>query len=112
MDRYLDTTRHGPMYLRDERIAKIVVTSLHKGVELGQYDLGAYVLMANHVREANLLLGRTGTPFWQAESYDHWVREQSEFDRIRAYIHNNPVHAGLVAKPEDYPWSSAPSNLQ
>jgi len=23
-------------------------------------------------REANRLLGRTGQPFWQAESYDHW----------------------------------------
>jgi len=22
------------------------------------------------------------------------------------YIHNNPVKAGVVAKPEDYPWSS------
>jgi putative transposase len=58
-------------------------------------------------REANLLLGRTGTPFWQGETYDHWVRNQSEWERIAAYIENNPVKAGLVARVEDHRWSSA-----
>ena len=58
-------------------------------------------------REANRLLGRTGEPFWQGESYDHWVRDQREFDRVGRYIENNPVSAGLVLKPEDYRWSSA-----
>src|ERR1017187_6858095 len=58
-------------------------------------------------REANLLLERTGEPFWQDESYYHWVRNGKEFHRIVAYIEENPVSAGLAAKPEDWPWSSA-----
>ena len=58
-------------------------------------------------REANRLLGRTGQPFWQAESYDHSVRDDRESDRIKAYIENNPVKGGLVASAEDYLWSSA-----
>jgi len=58
-------------------------------------------------RESNRHLGRTGQPFWQAESYDHWVRSSEELDRIAAYIENNPVKAGLAARPEDYSWSSA-----
>jgi putative transposase len=58
-------------------------------------------------REGNLLLGRTGEPFWQDESYDHWVRNEREFHRIVKYIEWNPVSAGLVTKPEDWPWSSA-----
>ena len=58
-------------------------------------------------REANKLLGRTGTPFWQKESYDHWVRNQSEWERIKFYIENNPVKAGLVRSAELYRWSSA-----
>jgi hypothetical protein len=58
-------------------------------------------------RQANLLLGRTGETFWQAESYDRWVRDESEWDRIAAYIENNPVKAGLVPCAEDYRWSSA-----
>jgi putative transposase len=117
------------MYLRQPDIARIVVDSIHKGVELGHYELAAYVVMANHVhllirpvvspdlllkslkgstaRYANKLLGRTGEPFWQKESYDHWVRNQVEFDKIRAYIEENPVKAGLVRTPRDFPWSSA-----
>jgi putative transposase len=129
LDRQLDTATHGPMFLKQPEIARVIVSSIQKGVELGQYELGAYVVMANHVhllirpaiapacllkaqkgttaREANRLLERTGEPFWQKESYDHWVRSQSEFLRIRAYIESNPVKPGLVLRPEDFPWSSA-----
>jgi putative transposase len=129
LDRQLDASRYAPMYLGQREIAQIVVASIHKGVDLGHYELGAYVVMANHVhllirpriaphrvlkslkgataREANRLLGRTGEPFWQKESYDHWVRNHGEFERIRAYIETNPVKAGLVRNPQDYPWSSA-----
>jgi REP element-mobilizing transposase RayT len=117
------------MYLRQPAIAQVVVDSIHKGVQLAHFELHAYVVMGNHVhllirpridpshllkslkgataREANRVLGRTGEPFWQKESYDHWVRNSAEFSRIRAYIENNPVRAGLVAAAEEYPWSSA-----
>jgi putative transposase len=130
MDRYLDSARSGPLYLKQEPIADLVVASIQYGAEqLQYYDLQAFVAMANHVhllvlprvspsrfvqtvkgytaREANRLLGRTGKPFWQAESYDHWVRDDRESARIKAYIENNPMKAGLVARAEDYPWSSA-----
>ena len=43
----------------------------------------------------------------KAESYDHSVRDERESDRIKAYIENNPVKAGLVANAEDYLGSSA-----
>jgi putative transposase len=57
--------------------------------------------------EANRILGLSGQPFWQDESYDHLVRSDAEFERIRAYIENNPVKAGLVAAAESWQWSSA-----
>ena len=117
------------MYLRQPDIARILVDSIRKGVELGHYELGAYVVMANHVHllvrpriaparllkslkgatapEANRLLGRTGEPFWQKESYDHCVQNDREFEKIRMYIETNPVKAGLVRNSQDYPWSSA-----
>jgi REP element-mobilizing transposase RayT len=130
VDRYLDTTRIGPLYLKREPIADLVEASIHYGSQhLKSYELQAYVIMANHVhllvlplsppsrflqtlkgytaREANRLLGRTGRPFWQAESYDHWVRDDREGQRIHAYIENNPVKAGLVSRAKDYRWSSA-----
>ena len=56
--------------------------------------------------EANRMLGRSGA-FWQNESYDHLVRDGREFERIRAYMENNPVKAALAAAPELYAWSSA-----
>jgi REP element-mobilizing transposase RayT len=130
MDRYLDAARSGPTWLAREAIAKIVVDAIHYAADaLHHYDLHAYVVMANHVhllvqphvapskllqsvkgfsaREANKALNRTGEPFWQTESYDHWVRDQTEFERVCRYIVKNPVRAGLAAKPEDYRWSSA-----
>lgn len=132
LDRRLDTTRTGPMYLRRPEIARIVVESIRKGEVLGHYELGAYVVMANHVhllirpkvppqkllqalkgataREANRTLGRTGEPFWQKESYDRWARNREEYVKILKHIHNNPVKAGLAQNPEDYPWSSASSH--
>ena len=47
-------------------------------------------------RESNKLLGRTGQPFWQDESYDRLVRSANEFQRIENYILQNPVRAGLA----------------
>ncbi|HUE03862.1 MAG TPA: transposase [Bryobacteraceae bacterium] len=129
MDRYLDTARLGPMFLKRPDVAEIIVEALGRGVAKGLFDLRAYVVMANHVhvlirplrqasralqwlkgttaREANLILARTGQPFWQHESYDHCARDAQELERIVAYIENNPVKAGLVAEASQYRWSSA-----
>jgi hypothetical protein len=57
-------------------------------------------------REANKILNRTGVSFWQRESYDHWVRDEREMSRIKSYIEQNPVQAGLVSCAEEYRWSS------
>jgi hypothetical protein len=58
-------------------------------------------------REGNRILGLTGPPFWQDESYDRLVRDSREFARIARYIEMNPVQAGLAAQPEQFLWSSA-----
>ena len=142
----------GPHWLKDERIAPLVVDALfhHHG---GLYTLVAFVVMSNHVhvvltpleedggqagkpapqqaqaevlspryvplrritqaikgytaREANRLLSRTGQPFWQDESYDHWARDEAELERIVVYTEGDPVRSGLVASPEEWRWSSA-----
>lgn len=66
----------------------------------------------NSARAANQILGRSGLRFWQDESYDHWVRDNQEFDRIARYIEWNPVRAGLVGRIEDWPWSSASAKMR
>jgi putative transposase len=55
--------------------------------------------------EANKILKRNGT-FWQGESYDHWVRDDDELERVVQYIRANPVKAGLVERPEQWFWCS------
>jgi len=116
------------MFLAQEAIRKIMIDSLFLGVKLGDYEFGPFTIMANHVhalflpiicptqflksmkgstaREANRILDRTGQPFWQRESYDHWVRNSDEWTRIARYIERNPLKANLVRAIE-YRWSSA-----
>jgi len=130
VDSILDQATSGPLWLKIKEIASLVQDALLKRYA-HLYTLWAYVVMANHVhvflkpkgdakieqltkyvkgstaRQANLLLGRTGQKFWQDESFDHWCRNKDEFFRIVKYIENNPVKAGLVKSPEDWPWSSA-----
>ncbi len=125
MDRYLDTTPEGPSFLSIAEIAEAVVSVLRQS----DCEVHAYVIMPNHVhalltlrialpklmqsikgrsaREANKILGMSGKSFWQPESYDHLVRNPEEFRRIKNYIENNPVKAGLAADRESYRWSSA-----
>jgi len=64
-------------------------------------------LKGSTARKANQILGRTGEAFWQEESFDHWIRNDSELNRIVRYIEYNPVTAGLARAPEEWRWSSA-----
>ena len=136
----LDNAQIGPLWLKDERIAKEVAKSLHYR-DGKVYRLDAYCIMANHVHvvfaplaiqsseeaqtnslqyntlasimqsikgytawKANRLLGRSGA-FWHHESYDHSVRNASEWQRIITYVLNNPVKAGLIKDWEKWQWS-------
>jgi REP element-mobilizing transposase RayT len=54
--------------------------------------------------EANKVLNRTGT-FWEAESYDHEIRDGEEFGRVIRYVINNPVKAGLVQHWSEWKWT-------
>ena len=97
--------------------------------EKGLCRTHAWVVMPNHVhlliaplapmaaitkaikgataRQANRLLGRTGKYFWQDESFDHWIRDEGKFGKVKKYIERNPVAAGLVKEESEWPWSSA-----
>ncbi|RYE85370.1 MAG: hypothetical protein EOO65_00535 [Methanosarcinales archaeon] len=129
-DHLLDTDNLGPTWLRQAEVAAVVAEALHFRAGR-EYTLWAYCLMANHVhllvslldeaanpffrtlqslkartaRGCNELLGRTNAAFWQAESYDHCVRDAPEMDRIVAYILNNPVKAGLVDDWTQWPYT-------
>ena len=135
VDAILDKAEGGPLWLKQDNIAEVVQRSVLK-TYAHLYTLWSYVVMANHVhvflrpkanatialitkhlkgstaREANILLQRTGQPFWQDESFDHWCRDRTECFRIVRYIENNPVKARLVKRPEDWKWSSAAERMR
>lgn len=51
------------------------------------------------------LIGHHGR-FWQTRYYDFNVRSPEKRIEKLKYVHRNPVKRGLVAQPEDWPWSS------
>ena len=129
VERFLDTGC-GECWLRRPALADLVASAL-RFFEDQRYRLDAWVVMPNHVhavvwpmpnhtfsaivqswkrftaREANQRLNRVGRPFWQPESFDHWIRNEEEHARCCGYIRMNPVKAGLCQTTEAWRWSSA-----
>ena len=129
IERYLDQGV-GACHLRRADIADLVGGAL-RFFDEQRYVLDDWVIMPNHVhavvwpmpgfllgeilkswkqftsRRAKEILGLGEEPFWQRESFDHWIRSDEEKSRIRAYIRRNPVTAGLCKTPEEWRWGSA-----
>ena len=132
---------HGQCWLKEPSIGNMVAQALryHDGE---RYTLYAFVVMPNHVhalvkphegftlsqilhtwksftaheaqkiaQAAGLSIPK-GEAFWQRESYDHLVRDEADFARIFEYILQNPVKAGLCAKPEDWPYLGVAEALE
>ena len=48
----------------------------------------------------------TAAPFWQTRFYDFNLWSGNKLREKLRYMHRNPVARGLVASPEQWPWSS------
>jgi len=44
---------------------------------------------------------------WHRDCWDRYIRDDRHFAAVVDYIHQNPVKARLVRRPEDWPYSSA-----
>jgi len=53
----------------------------------------------------NLKYGRVGHSF-QGRFHSIPVEKDAYFTTVARYIHLNPVRAGIVLRPEEYPWSN------
>lgn len=60
---------------------------------------------AKRLRLMRAARGEIGS-LWQKRYYDRNLRGYDDFVEKLRYIHRNPVKRGLVAKPEDWNWSS------
>jgi len=129
VDKYLDAG-HGACLLREPGLAGLVAGAI-PFFDGQRYELHAWVVMPNHVHvivcpmpghtlsgilhswksfashEINKRLSQKVVPFWQNESYEHLIRDDDELHRCCQYTLMNPVNAGLCARAEDWPWSSA-----
>jgi REP element-mobilizing transposase RayT len=129
VERYLDQGA-GACHLRRADIADLVAETV-RHFHASRYLLHEWVVMPNHAhaivwpmpnhllsdilkswkqftsRRTKKIVGMGEEPFWQPESYDHWIRNDEESAGISRYIRNNPVTAALCARPEDWRWSSA-----
>jgi REP element-mobilizing transposase RayT len=128
IDAYLDGSS-GEAFLRLAEIADMIEENLLR-FDDAKYKLHAWVIMPNHIHilftpvngyklslimhsiksytanRANELLGRSGN-FWAREYFDRYIRDGRHYSNTVAYIHNNPVVAGLCSAAGDWAFSSA-----
>ncbi len=116
----------GACWLARAEIAAIVRDTLTHG-DGRTHDMQAYVVMPNRVHvltalrqgsrladvvrdwkgfsahRINRIVGRRG-PVWQRDHFDRLIRRI--FERVRFYVENNPVSAGLIRDAASWPYSS------
>jgi putative transposase len=119
------TAQRQPIFRRATTASLMVETLAHYR-EQGKFLLHEFVVMPDHTHllltpapeislERAVQFTKGGFsfrlkfrgPVWQASFSNHRVRDFEDYDRHREYIWLNPVRAGLAARPEDYPYSSA-----
>jgi len=128
MEKYLEVGV-GACWLGEPRCAEAIITELDSLAEVG-VEVPHRTIMPNHwhallvpgpaCRQSladvmKRIKGRTGKgvrtlvagsgPVWQREWFDRWIRDETEWDRVVAYIRNNPVKAGLAPRWHDHPWT-------
>jgi putative transposase len=121
----LDRARH---FTRETTVSMAVSQILQSGSD-HDIDITTYCVMPDHIHL--LATGTTeaadlcsfmkiakqkvgwdfrqekGTYLWQDGFYDHVLRTEDATPAVIRYIINNPVRAGLVSRPQDYPsWGS------
>ena len=126
IDKYADT-HQGFCPFRTDSCARAVIQSFEALATSG-WQIKHYSLMPNHVHfiaqvhptsadmhtvlsqwkgatshTANQILNRSGA-FWQRDWFDRVIRSQEAFERVKEYIQQNPVKAGLCQEWQAYPY--------
>jgi putative transposase len=121
-------------FFGSERAARLFIDTLHGYRERGIFQLYEFVVMPDHIhlllapkptialeRAMQFIKGgfshhcmkETGSrmEIWERSFTNHRVRDEDDYAQHRSYIHLNPVRAGFVKSPQDYPYSSAHSGF-
>ena len=123
------TTYKRERIFTDEQTCKILLVALEFFKLTLNYKIFAYCLMPEHLhlilqttgkynpsyimrmikgnfsRKFNMIHSQQGK-VWQEGYYDTGIRDIGMMLQKIEYIHDNPVRAGLVTSPDQYPFSS------
>ena len=112
--------------MASKEVAAILVDEWRNAHDRHGWAIGRYVIMPDHlylfvcgsddfelgrwigVLKQNLAKqiehsGRTSV-VWQRGFFDHLLRSDESYAQKWNYVRENPVRAGLVARPEDWPY--------
>jgi putative transposase len=120
---------NGQVVFADATDHELLLALIDEHARKHRVALHAYVLMGNHfhllatpetdegipqlmqsvgrryVRKFNVRHGRTGT-LWEGRYRSTVIQPEPYLLPCMVYLDLNPVRAGIVAEPGDYPWSS------
>jgi REP-associated tyrosine transposase len=120
---------------RKEAMAHLILNVLQDNRTKARFQLHEFVIMPDHLHlivtpaedvslEKVLQYIKGGFSFrvkkelgfgslvWEESFTNHRIRDAEDYQSHREYIHQNPVNAGLVKKPSEYPYSSAFSGME
>lgn len=97
-------------------IHSYVLMTNHVHLALTPHDAGSLALLMKmlnqrYVAYINKKRNRTGT-LWEGRYKSCLLFDQRYFLTCMRYIELNPVRAGMVGHPRDYPWSSYRANAE
>ena len=109
-------------------VVEILVAAWRSAPAIHGWAVGRYVIMPDHVHffatsraerkslsdfmrdwkkwTTRLFVAKmiSPAPTWQAEYFDHVLRTQWSYAEKWEYVRENPVRAGLVANPDEWPY--------
>lgn len=122
-NKYLDQGL-GCCLLKEPKNAEVVIGNWWY-FDGSKYDIHAYVVMPNHIHilirvysgiklsdilhswksySAKMIKTDCNKKVWFRDYFDRYIRDDIHFNRVVAYIKNNPVKAGLVKNSDDWPY--------
>jgi putative transposase len=114
--------------LDNEKIVQILKDEWHSAPVRHEWAIGNYVVMPDHVHffcsaisekaDLSSFIGKwkewtsktivktlnRPAPIWQSQFFDHLLRSNESYNLKWEYVRENPVRAGLVKEPEDWPY--------
>jgi len=85
---------------------------LHLFVSVDEISLSKWVKSLKNTLSKTLRALGCDSPHWQKGFFDHLLRSGESYSQKWDYLRKNPIRAGLVAIPEDWPYAGEIHDLE